>query len=112
MADPVPYAREDTAAQPPLSFAEFKASMVRAPAKPPIRTPHTLTEITGPSGEGVWERLMGPAVTDLTRQHGGEPLGERIVVQGRVLDENDRPVPNTMIEILQANTCRPLRASI
>ena len=103
MADPVPYARDDEAAQPPLSFAAFKASMVRAPSKPLIRAPHTLTEITGPSGEGVWERLMGPAVADLTREHEGEPLGERIVVSGRVLDENDRPVPNTMIEILQAN---------
>jgi protocatechuate 3,4-dioxygenase beta subunit len=104
MADPAPYAREDEAAQPPASFAQFKASIVRAPAKAPIRTPHTLTEITGPSGQGVWERLMGPAVADLTRQHRGEPLGERIIVSGTVLDENDRPVPNTMIEILQANT--------
>ncbi len=48
---------------------------------------------------------MGPAVTDLTRQHKGEPIGERIVLSGRVLDENDRPVPNVMIEILQANSC-------
>jgi len=104
MADPVPYGREDAAAQPPLSFAQFKASVVRAPASAPIRVPQTLTETTGPSGEGVWERLMGPAVADLTRQHSGTPLGERIVVSGRVLDENGRPIPNTMIEILQANT--------
>jgi protocatechuate 3,4-dioxygenase beta subunit len=103
MADPVPYAREDKAAQPPLSFSEFRASVVRAPSKPLIQTPHTLTEITGPSGDGVWERLMGPALTDLTRQHTGVPVGERIVLSGRVLDENDRAVPNTMIEILQAN---------
>ena len=103
MANPVPYAREDRTAQPPHSFADFKASAVRAPTHPLIRVPHTLTETTGPSGEGVWQTLMGPAVADLTRQHSGEPLGERIIVSGCVLDENDRPVPNTMIEILQAN---------
>ncbi|HEY4264825.1 MAG TPA: protocatechuate 3,4-dioxygenase subunit beta [Micropepsaceae bacterium] len=103
MTGPVPYAREDKAAQPPLAFPAFKASVARAPSQPPIRAPQTLTEITGPSGEGVWERLMGPALTDLTRQHRGEPVGERIIVSGRVLDENGRPVPNTMIEILQAN---------
>jgi protocatechuate 3,4-dioxygenase beta subunit len=103
MADPVPYARDDERAQPPLKFAPFKASIVRAPGHKPIRVPHTLTETTGPSGVDVWEKLMGPAITDLTRQHGGEPLGERIVVSGRVLDENERPVANTMIEILQAN---------
>lgn len=103
MADPVPFAREDAASQPPLSFADFKASVVRAPTKPLIRVPHTLTETTGPSGEGVWEQLMGPAVTDLTRQHKGIALGERIILSGRVLDENGRPVPNTVIELLQAN---------
>jgi protocatechuate 3,4-dioxygenase beta subunit len=103
MADPVPYAPEDRAAQPPLSFAEFKASVVRAPSRALIHVPQTLTETTGPSGEGVWERLMGGQVADLTRRHTGEPIGERIIVSGRVLDENERPVPNTVIEILQAN---------
>ena len=103
MADPVPYSPEEKSAQPPLSFAEFKASVVRAPTQERIRIPQTLTETTGPSGAGVWEKLMGAALTDLTRQHEGEPVGERIVVEGRVLDEFDRPVPNVMIEILQAN---------
>jgi len=103
MADPLPYSREDKSVQPPLKHDEFRASVVRAPTQPLVRIPHTLTEITGPSGDGVWEKLMGPTVADLTRQHKGEPIGERIVVSGRVLDENDRPVPNVMIEILQAN---------
>jgi len=103
MADPVPYAREDKAAQPPPRFDEFKASIVRGPQQPLVKIPHTLTEVTGPSGEGVWDKLMGPPASDLTRRHKGEPLGERIIVSGRVLDENDRPVPNTVIELLQAN---------
>jgi len=104
MAEPLPYSRDDKSAQPPLKFDEFRASAVRAPTQPLIRIPHTLTETTGPSGESVWEKLMGPAIADLTRQHKGEPLGERIVVSGRVIDENERPVPNVMIEILQANS--------
>ena len=61
--------------------------------------------MTGPSGAGVWDGLMGPAVTDLTKQYAGPAMGERIIVSGRVLDENGRPVPNTMIEIVQANAC-------
>ena len=104
MADPLPFLPDDKNVQPPLKFEEFRASAVRAPGKPLVRIPHTLTETTGPSGESIWEQLMGPAITDLTRQHKGEPLGERIVVSGRVLDENDQPIPNVMIEILQANS--------
>jgi protocatechuate 3,4-dioxygenase beta subunit len=46
---------------------------------------------------------MGPALIDLTRQHKGEPIGERIIVAGRVLDEDDRPIPNTVVELWQAN---------
>jgi protocatechuate 3,4-dioxygenase, beta subunit len=105
MADPLPFLPDDKSAQPPLKFEEFRASVVRAPTQPLVPIPHTLTETTAPAGEKIWEKLMGPAVTDLTRQHKGEPLGERIVVSGRVLDENNRPVPNVMIEILQANSC-------
>jgi protocatechuate 3,4-dioxygenase beta subunit len=40
---------------------------------------------------------------DLTRQHAGEPLGERIIVTGRVVDEGGRPVPDTLVEVWQAN---------
>ena len=114
MADPAPYTREDKAAQPPLSFADFKASVVRAPTKPLVRAPHTLTEVTGPSGEGVWNKLMGPAVTDLTSQHKAAPIGERIIVSGRVLDENDRPVPGVMIGSWMAPkmSSRVLRAAL
>jgi protocatechuate 3,4-dioxygenase, beta subunit len=103
MADLACYGREDASAQPPLAHAPFKASIVRAPRKPLVRIPHTLTETTGPTGDGIWEKLIGPGVTDLTRQHAGVASGERIILSGRVLDENDRPVPNTLVEILQAN---------
>ncbi len=45
---------------------------------------------------------MGPAM-DLTTQHAGAPIGQRITVSGRVLDESGRPAPRTVIEIWQAN---------
>jgi protocatechuate 3,4-dioxygenase beta subunit len=44
-------------------------------------------------------------MADLTRQHAGEPIGERILVSGRVLDENGKPVRNTLVEVWQANAC-------
>ena len=100
MADPTPYLPEDVAVQPPALFPPFKQSVTRKPASAPIPIPHTLTEITGPAD---WDRLAGAPVTDLTKQHKGEPLGERIVMHGRVLDENDRPVRRTMVELVQAN---------
>ena len=105
MADPAPYAPEEQGAQPPSLFPAFRASVAKTPTQPLVRIPQTLTETTGPSGEAYWERLMGPAAADLTKQHKGQPLGERIIVSGRVLDENGRPVPNTVVEMVQANAC-------
>ena len=70
-------------------------------AQPPVLLPHTLTELTGPVlGEG----RVTAADADLTRGTGdGEPLGQRIVVHGRVLDGDGRPVPHTLVEVWQAN---------
>jgi protocatechuate 3,4-dioxygenase beta subunit len=73
---------------------------LRAPEKPLVISPHTLSEVTGPVyGHG----LIGELDNDLTRQHEGEPLGERIIVTGRVLDGDGRPVRNSLIEVWQAN---------
>jgi protocatechuate 3,4-dioxygenase beta subunit len=93
--------RRDDAGQPPSLFEEYRSTVSRSPRQPPVRIPTTLTEVTGPTGE--WDRLMGPAMDDLTAHHGGTPIGQRIIVSGRVLDEGRRPVPNTVIEIWQAN---------
>src|SRR5258707_1492797 len=106
MADPVPYSRDDVSAQPPTKFADFKASAVRAPSHPLIRTPHTLTEITGPSGDDIWEKLVGPAVTDLTRQHIAHALYERLLISRRGLTENERPWPHHLRSHLYGDTCR------
>jgi protocatechuate 3,4-dioxygenase beta subunit len=65
-----------------------------------VRIPHTLSEITGPSFD---PKLVSAFDCDLTRQHKAEPLGERIIVSGRVLDEDSRPLPDTLVEIWQAN---------
>jgi protocatechuate 3,4-dioxygenase beta subunit len=63
--------------------------------------PRTVTESTAPGGG--WERLTGGAFADLTAQHRGAPLGQRIVVEGRVVDEDRRPVSGAVLEIWQAN---------
>lgn len=94
------YAHED-AGSPPSLFADYRSTGLRAPSQAPIRIPQTLTETTGPAG--CWDRLMGPARADLTAQHPGAPIGQRIVVSGRVLDEDGRPVPDTVMEVWQAN---------
>jgi protocatechuate 3,4-dioxygenase beta subunit len=65
-----------------------------------ILVPQTLSELTGPVfGQDAIRELDH----DLTRQHPGEPLGERIIVHGRVLDDDGRPIPQALVEIWQAN---------
>jgi protocatechuate 3,4-dioxygenase beta subunit len=74
--------------------------VLRHPKEPLVIIPQTLSELTGP----VYPYgRIDASDTDLTRQHEGEPQGERIIVQGRVLDEDGRPLPNTLVEIWQAN---------
>ncbi|MDH2313617.1 protocatechuate 3,4-dioxygenase subunit beta [Methylobacterium brachiatum] len=102
MSETIFYRRED-AGQPPSLFPAYGSTVLRSPREPLVRIPHTLTEITGPAG--TWDALMGPAIADLTRHDRGPgvALGQRIVVSGRVLDEEAKPVPDTVVEIWQAN---------
>lgn len=95
----LPYAEPDQG-QPASLSPDYRSTVARSPRQQPIVIPQTLTEVTGPAD---WSRLMGPAMADLTTQHKAEPQGQRIVVTGRVLDEDGRPVPNTVVEIWQAN---------
>src|SRR5262249_57044066 len=73
---------------------------LRAPRRPLLLLPETLSDLTGPAfrPEDVQE-----GDSDLTTQHAGEPLGERIIVSGRVLASDGRPVRNALVEIWQAN---------
>jgi protocatechuate 3,4-dioxygenase beta subunit len=66
----------------------------------PIRIAHTLSEVTGPH---PGPETLGPREADLTHFDGGEAIGERIIVAGRVLDEDGRSLPEMLIEIWQAN---------
>ena len=94
------YRRPADGTQPPHLHPAYVSSTKRAPTKPLIYLPHTISEITGPR----FARSDGDArATDLTRQHSGEPLGERIIVTGRVMDEDARPVRETLVEVWQAN---------
>jgi protocatechuate 3,4-dioxygenase, beta subunit len=86
--------------QPPYLYPDYVATRLRAPKKPLIILPKTLSDTTGPAyGRGP----IGELDNDLTSQHEGEPLGERIIVTGRVTDGAGRPVRNSLIEIWQAN---------
>ena len=69
----------------------YKSTIKRSPSKPLMIVPHTLSELTGPV---YGHDAIQDNDNDLTKQHKGEPLGERIIVHGHVLDEDKRPVPN------------------
>ena len=84
----IPYGPPDRLAHPPLDWPAYKSTALRAPTRPLVALPHFLGEVTGPV---LGADRLGPLDDDLTRQHEGEPLGERIVVHGRVLDEDGRP---------------------
>ncbi|HWG65351.1 MAG TPA: protocatechuate 3,4-dioxygenase subunit beta [Streptosporangiaceae bacterium] len=86
---------------PPLDSPGYRSTQLRAPRRTPLLLPQGLTEVTGPL---LGEDRVTEADADLTTQHQGEPLGERIIVTGRVLDGDARPVTGTLIEIWQANS--------
>ena len=96
------YPLQSLAAHPPRLSPGYKSTVKRSPSKPLIPMRHTLSELTGPvyGHETVRENDH-----DLTLQGKGEPLGERIIVHGHVLDEDGRGVPNTLVELWQANAC-------
>jgi protocatechuate 3,4-dioxygenase beta subunit len=94
------YERPADGVHPRLATPEYRSTLLRAPRQPPVMLPHGLTEITGPL---LGAERVTPADADLTTRHPGEPLGERIIVTGRVLDSGGTPVPDTLIEIWQAN---------
>lgn len=90
----------DGSADPPLLYPDYRSTELRAPKRPLRPMTQTLSELTGPV---YGEDDVGELDSDLTRQGDGEPLGERIVVGGRVLDQEGRPVRETLVEIWQAN---------
>ncbi|HYM01502.1 MAG TPA: protocatechuate 3,4-dioxygenase subunit beta, partial [Stellaceae bacterium] len=101
MSDIIEYDRPRAGEQPPYLHPAYASTVKRSPKRALLRLDHTLTEVTGPGFAGGW---AGPDRADLTRQHKGEPIGSRMIVAGRVLDEQGRPVRGTLIELWQANS--------
>jgi len=87
-------------AHPPYLAPAYVSTQLRSPKRPLIIIPQTLSERTGPV---YGHESVRKNDSDLTKQHAAEPLGERIIVSGRVTDEDGRPIPDTLIEIWQAN---------
>jgi protocatechuate 3,4-dioxygenase beta subunit len=97
---PTSYAREAEGAHPPLDYEPYKSTRLRHPSRPLVYLPQTITEITGPA---LGAERVAALDHDLTRQHDGEPIGERVVLSGRVLDTEGKPLRSTLVEIWQAN---------
>jgi protocatechuate 3,4-dioxygenase beta subunit len=97
----LPHYASDSESHPPISSEPYRSSLLRVPRRPLQLIPQHLTEVTGPL---LGQDRVGELDHDLTRQHIGTPLGERIIVSGRVLDANNRPLPNTLVEVWQANS--------
>jgi protocatechuate 3,4-dioxygenase, beta subunit len=95
------YQRSAPGTQPNYLHPPYVSSLKRAPTQPLIPLPVSLSEITGPIFR---KEVVAPNAFDLTRQGKGQPLGERIVVSGKVLDEDAQPVRDSLVEIWQANS--------
>ena len=96
----LPRYESEPGAHPPLDYPDYRSTGLRAPARPLVALPQRLTEVTGPL---LGEDRVGELDGDLTRQSDGEPIGQRIIVQGQVRDSDGRPVPHTLVEVWQAN---------
>ena len=99
--DVKPYNREVPGGQPPNRSPAYGSTAKRAPSRPAVAIDATLTEVTGP---GFASGRAGPAKADLTKDGKGPPIGERMILAGRVLDEDGRPVPGTLLELWQCNS--------
>ncbi len=99
---PAEYYQRDREMHPPAFHPGYKTSVARSPRQALLSLEQSVSEITGPT---FGHADLGPLDHDLVKNYAqtGDPVGERIIVHGRVLDENARPVPNTLVEVWQAN---------
>ena len=99
---PAEFYQRDRLWQPPALTPDYKTSVARSPRLAMLSLQGSMSEITGPT---FGHSEIDPIDNDLTRNYAktGDPVGERIIVHGRVLDENGRGVPSTLVEIWQAN---------
>ena len=96
------YRPRDRAIHPPAFAPGYKTSAIRSPRKPLLSLQQSFSELTGPV---FGHSMLGPLDNDLllNGRVDRDPIGERIIVHGRVLDENGRPVSTTLVEFWQAN---------
>jgi protocatechuate 3,4-dioxygenase beta subunit len=99
--------RIDTAVE--VDWPPYRATRLRAPKRPPVLLPERFADLEGPV---FGDDALDPLDHDLTRHGDGDPLGERIIVQGRVRDDDGRPVPGALVEIWQANAAGRYRHEI
>lgn len=102
------YPRPPAGSQPLNDHPAYRSTHRRAPRQPSICLPHTLSELTGPV---YGHNPIGQTDHDLTQHFADPPQGERIVVAGRVVDEDGRGIPHAMVEIWQANAAGRYRHS-
>lgn len=103
MSDQGEFYQRDRNWHPPALAPAYKTSVSRSPRLPLISLENTASEITGPTfGHGDIDAGDNDLLTNFAKP-GESPVGERIILHGRVLDENARPVPGTLVEIWQAN---------
>ncbi|MBV6634928.1 protocatechuate 3,4-dioxygenase subunit beta [Mameliella sp. CS4] len=103
MPDQGEFYQRDRDWHPPAYVKEYKTSVARSPQYSLISLQNSVGEITGPV---FGHNDIDPMDRDLIHNYataGESAIGERIILHGRVLDENARPVPNTLVEIWQAN---------
>jgi protocatechuate 3,4-dioxygenase beta subunit len=97
---PPSYALDPDGTHPPAGATDYRSTSLRHPKRALHLLPQRLTELTGPV---FGHDRVQPGDEDMTRYAGGEAIGQRIIVHGRVLDSGGRPVPDTLLEIWQAN---------
>ncbi|MDX6474503.1 MAG: protocatechuate 3,4-dioxygenase, beta subunit [Gaiellaceae bacterium] len=92
-----------------VDYAGYRSTRLRAPKRPLVTVPEELHAVDGPV---FGSDAIEPGDEDLTSGHDGEPLGERIVVSGRVLDAEGRPIRGALVEVWQANAAGRYRHEV
>jgi protocatechuate 3,4-dioxygenase beta subunit len=92
-----------------VDWPDYRSTEFRAPKRPLATLPEELHALEGPV---FGDDALEPLDNDLTKQHDGEPLGERIVVAGRVLDDDGKPVRGALVEVWQANAAGRYRHEV
>lgn len=100
---------EDEDTDPPYLYPDYGSTRLRAPERPLVLLDRCMSDLTAPI---FGPERVRPGDADLTRQHDGEPLGERLIVFGNVRDSDGRPVRDSLVELWQANSAGRYRHEI